>query len=187
MVPLSLGFILGLACFITWDAIVVWQRHNPSFVLQGATVYSVNVSRFSPTLVVTISSFYGNRYGRIYYESVAVYAAYKGQRITSLTPVVSPGNHLGSKGSGFWSAVVRGDNNGDPGIPPSNVLTESGGVPISVKAVGIVIFEGGLPGFAGSLPLHVTCPVLIPVVVVNSTRSGAMTKRLPSLCSVSTE
>ncbi|KAL3646944.1 hypothetical protein CASFOL_009488 [Castilleja foliolosa] len=179
-------FVLLLVILIVWATL---QPKNPTFTLQDATIFKLNVSApnvISTTVQITVSSRNPNSNIGIYYDTMSAYATYHSQQITYYT--VIPPVYQGHKDVNVWSPFIYGD---DVPVAPYNgvALTEDksdGAISLTVKINGRVKWRVGSL-VTGRYHLHVTCPAYIPIG--NSKNTGmvvgnAIKYQLSQTCSV---
>ncbi|CAK9180593.1 unnamed protein product [Ilex paraguariensis] len=158
---LIFNFILLVVILIVWT---ILQPKKPRFVLQDATVNSLNISApniLSSNIQVTIVSRNPNDNIRIYYDRLTVYATNRSQQITYVVGIQSV--YQGHKDTNVWSPFIYGDM---VPIAPYNgpALSQeqaSGGIRLLVKIDGRVRFKVGRVT-TGRYNLHVRCPTYIP-------------------------
>lgn len=155
-------FIILLTVLIIW---AVLQPKKPRFLIQDATVFSLNVTApnvISTTLQITIVSRNPNSRIGIYYDRLYVYTNYNNQQITYYT--VIPPCYQGHKDVNIWSPFLYGNN---VPVAPYNGLRLSqdqsaGTVRFYFKINGRLKWKVGA-FVSGRYHLHVTCPVVIPL------------------------
>ncbi|GER41842.1 late embryogenesis abundant protein [Striga asiatica] len=148
--------------------LIVWavlQPHKPRFVLQDATIFSLNVSApnvISTTLQVTITSHNPNSRIGVYYDRLAAYATYHSQQVTYATAI--PPVYQGHHDLNVWSPFLYGNN---VPVAPYNGLAlrqdqSAGAVRLTVKVTGRVKWRVGA-FVSGRYHIHVTCSAYIPL------------------------
>ncbi|CAI9760888.1 unnamed protein product [Fraxinus pennsylvanica] len=184
---LILNFIILLVILIVWATL---QPKKPRFILQDATIFSLNVSApniISTTIQVTINSRNPNSKIGIYYDKLDIFATYHSQQLTYYT--IIPPVYQGHKDVNIWSPFVSGNN---VPVAPYNGLALSqdqsnGALYMVFKIDGRVRWKVG-SFISGRYHLHVTCPAYIPVG--NSWNTGiivgtAVKYQLSQRCKVS--
>ncbi|CAA2966398.1 NDR1 HIN1 1 [Olea europaea subsp. europaea] len=180
-------FIVLLIILLVW---AILQPKKPRFILQDATIFSLNVSApnvISTTVQVTINSRNPNSKIGVYYDKLAVYAAYHNQQITYYTTI--PPVYQGHKDVNIWSPFVYGT---DVPVAPYNGLAlnqdkSNGAIYMIFKINGRVKWKVG-SFVSGRYHLHVSCPAYIPIG--NSRNTGivvgtAIKYQLSQSCKVS--
>ncbi|KAL2503129.1 NDR1/HIN1-like 1 [Forsythia ovata] len=155
-------FILLFVILLVW---AILQPKKPRFILQDATIFSLNVSApniISTTVQVTINSRNPNSKVGVYYDKLSVYASYHSQQITYYT--IIPPVYQGHKDTNVWSPFVYGNN---VPVAPYNGLALSqdqsnGAIRMIFKIDGRVKWKVGT-FVSGRYHLHVTCPAYIPI------------------------
>lgn len=161
VVLIALFIIAGIVIFIVW---AVLRPSKPHFVLQDVTVFGLN-STTSPNLLslsmqVTISSRNPNDRIGVYYLTMDVYGAYRGQQLT--LPTLLPSTYQGHRDVVVWSPFLSGD-----AVPVSPDVALSlqqdqnvGAVLFNVKIDGRVKWKVGT-WISGTYHLNVNCPAFI--------------------------
>ncbi|XP_051148918.1 NDR1/HIN1-like protein 1 [Andrographis paniculata] len=186
-VILVAGFLLLLVILLIW---AILQPKNPRFVLQDATIFSLNVTApnvISTTVQVSINSRNPNSRVGIYYDRLTVFAAYRNQQITYYSAI--PPVYQGHNDVNVWSPFIYGNN--VPVAPYNGVALaqdkSDGAISLVVKISGRVRWKVGA-FISGRYHLHVTCPAYIPIG--NSRNTGivvgnnAVKYQLSQTCSV---
>lgn len=158
---LIFNFILLLLILIVW---AVLQPKKPRFILQDATIFSLNVSApniLSTSIQVTIFSRNPNSKIGIYYDKFDVFATYRSQQITYYTAI--PPVYQGHKDVNIWSPFLYA--NSVPIAPFNGQLLiqdqANGAVDLTIKMDGRVKWKVG-SYTTGRYHLHVSCPAYIP-------------------------
>jgi len=180
-------FIVLVIFLITW---AILQPKKPQFVLQDATVYTLNVSApnfVSTTISLTISSRNPNDKIGIYYDQLDVYANYQNQQITYYTAI--PPTYQGDDDVNVWSPYIVGTN---VPVAPYNGMSlgqdeADGAITLMIKINGRVRWKVGTVT-TGDYHLYVTCPALITFGSQStgiSVGNAAIKYQLVQSCSVS--
>ncbi|XP_073155927.1 NDR1/HIN1-like protein 1 [Henckelia pumila] len=185
---LVINFILLLTILIVW---AVLQPKKPRFILQDATIFSLNVSApniISTTVQATVFSRNPNSRIGIYYDRMYIYATYNSQQITYFTTI--PPVYQGHKDVNVWSPFIYGTNvpvapyNG----PSLSMDLNNGDVTMLIKLDGRVKWKVGT-FTTGRYHLHVTCRANIPIGNTSKNNGiiiGAAVKyQIQQSCSVS--
>ncbi|KAL3839362.1 hypothetical protein ACJIZ3_023953 [Penstemon smallii] len=180
-------FIILLIFLLVW---AILQPRKPRFVIQDATIFTLNVSApnvMSTTVQVTINSRNPNSNIGIYYDKMNVYASYHSQQITYYT--IIPPVYQGHKDVNVWSPFIYGNN---VPVAPYNGIALSqdqsnGAINMLIKMDGRIKWKVGSV-ITGHYHLHVTCPAYIPLG--NSKNTGIVVGsgikyQLSQSCSVS--
>ncbi|KAF5744907.1 protein YLS9 [Tripterygium wilfordii] len=154
---LALIIIILFIIFLVW---IILRPTKPRFVLQDATLYSVNLSEpnmLTTTMQVTVSSRNPNERISISYEKLDIYASYRNQQIT--LPTTIPSTTQGHKEITVWSPFLNGES-----VPVSpylsTALTEdqnAGLLLVNIKIQGKIRWKVGT-WISGKYRLNVNCP-----------------------------
>ncbi|KAL6496360.1 hypothetical protein OROGR_029618 [Orobanche gracilis] len=157
------ALILLIIFLLAW---AILKPQGPTFTLEDATIFTVNVSSpyvISIAVQVTVNSRNPNSNIGIYYENLDVYATYQNQQVTYYTAI--PPVYQGGRDFNVWCPYIYGEN--VPVAPYNGVaLSESvaeGGIVLTVKIIGHIKWRIG-SFVTGRYYLHVTCPpAYIPI------------------------
>ncbi|XP_022153048.1 NDR1/HIN1-like protein 1 [Momordica charantia] len=159
---LGLIVIVGLVVLIVW---AVLHPSKPNFMLQDVTVFGLNATSspanlLSLSMQVTISSRNPNDRIGVYYTSMDVYGAYRGQQVT--LPTLLPSTYQGHRDVVVWSPFLSGD--AVPVAPDVALSLQQdrnvGALLFNVKIDGRVKWKVG-SWISGRYHLIVNCPALI--------------------------
>ncbi|KAF5751697.1 protein YLS9 [Tripterygium wilfordii] len=157
---LAITIIMLIIIFLVW---IILRPTKPRFILQDATLYSLNISGpnvLTTSLQVSVSSRNPNERIGIYYEKLDIYASYRNQQIT--LPTAIPNSYQGHEEITVWSPFLNGES-----VPVSLYLSialgqdqNTGHVLVNIKIQGNVKWKVG-SWVSGNYRMDVNCPAFI--------------------------
>jgi Late embryogenesis abundant protein len=163
LIALCIFIILVLlTIFIIW---LVLRPTKPQYALQDLIVYNLNLTGstfLSTTLQATLKSHNPNGRIGIYYDTLHIYAVYKGQQIT--IPTELPTQYLGHDDISVYSPYMYGT---DVPLAPYLIVAlnqdqAAGYVFIEVRVHGRLRWKVGT-WISGHYHIDVSCPAFLSI------------------------